>query len=175
MMTRAFGRNLYVTTKAPLLFWGVSSHFHFHCILVMRKHVGCRDISTIIVVIVALTFWPFSHHWRSTAMPWCWNTTRPDIYYLHSVNLTNGTLVFLGRGEGHSGVQVMQQDWQLSRWFACINGLIQPIQTVASARDTVKKNNEMLKYWFITETSWIYQAGTTVKYLMCSHKKCSVF
>lgn len=53
-------------------------------------------------------------------MPWCWNTTRPDIYYLHSVNLTNGTSVsFPGKRRGHSGVQVVQQDWQLSRWFVC--------------------------------------------------------
>lgn len=26
-------------------------HFHFHCILVMKKHVGCHDIFTVIIII----------------------------------------------------------------------------------------------------------------------------
>lgn len=148
-MTRAFGRNLNVTTKAPLLFWEVSSeikknkkHFHFHCNLVITKHDGCNDIFIIFTItdIVILTSPPLSHHWRSTAMPWCWNTTRPDIYYLHSVNLTNGTSVsFPGKRSGHSGVRVMQQDWHLSRWY--VGFFFKSIQTVAPARDTFKKCN----------------------------------
>lgn len=67
---------------------------------------------TITITIAVLTIQsPLEEHSHSMML----KHHQPDIYYLHSVNLTNGTLVFLGRGEGDSGAQVTQQDGQLSR------------------------------------------------------------
>lgn len=63
-----------------------------------------------------LTFRWFSHYWRSTAMPWCCNTTQLNIYYLHSISTQQRDLFFPGRG---GGTQVCRSciDWQLSRYF----------------------------------------------------------
>lgn len=102
MTTRAFGHNSCCDNQSSNVvlrgkMYLTISYSSAFCLSYFPTWGGTAG--TDVWMFVFLMFRWFSHYWRSTAMPWCWNTTRPNIYYLHSVNSQQWDLYLFSREE----------------------------------------------------------------------------